>query len=134
NCNITALSHPCLTIKDGIAIEDEEFLYLASQKESIVIPDGIATIGENAFFYCYSLELVSIPQSVKEIHGNPFAGCVIRELYHPCFTIKAGIAVRDNKFLYCERLRSSITIPDGVFWERNTATGCFSKRQAKSVL
>ena len=75
NCNITALSHPCLTIKDGIAIEDEVFLYLASQKESIVIPDGIATIGENAFFYCYSLKLVSIPQSVKEIGKQAFWFC-----------------------------------------------------------
>ncbi len=75
NCNITALSHPCLTIKDGIAIEDEEFLYLASQKESIVIPDGIATIGEKAFFYCYSLKLVSIPQSVKEIGKQAFRFC-----------------------------------------------------------
>ena len=66
---------PCLTIKDGCAIEDEEFLYLASQKESIVIPDGIATIGEKAFFYCYSLKLVSIPQSVKEIGKQAFWFC-----------------------------------------------------------
>ena len=75
NCNINELSHPCLTIKDGIAIKDGELLYLASQKESIVIPDGIATIGEKAFFYCYSLELVSIPQSVKEIGKEAFWFC-----------------------------------------------------------
>lgn len=75
---------------------------------------GITKICELAFCGCTLLTSVSIPPSVTEIHGNPFAGCVIRELYHPCFTIKDGIAVRDNKFLYCERLRSSITIPDGV--------------------
>ncbi len=74
-CNINELSHPCLTIKDGIAIKDGELLYLASQKESIVIPDGIATIGEKAFFYCYSLKLVSIPQSVKEIGKGAFWCC-----------------------------------------------------------
>ncbi len=75
NCNINELSHPCLKIKDGIAIKDGELLYLASQKESIVIPDGIATIGEKAFFYCYSLKLVSIPQSVKEIGKQAFWFC-----------------------------------------------------------
>lgn len=75
---------------------------------------GITKICELAFCGCTLLTSVVIPPSVTEIHGNPFAGCVIRELYHPCFTIKDGIAVRDNKFLYCERLRSSITIPDGV--------------------
>ena len=74
-CNINELSHPCLTIKDGIAIKDGELLYLASQKESIVIPDGIATIGENTFSHCKSLKLVSIPQSVKEIGKGAFWCC-----------------------------------------------------------
>lgn len=74
-CNINELSHPLLTIKDGIAIKDGELLYLASQKESIIIPDGIATIGENTFSHCKSLKLVSIPQSVKEIGMKAFWCC-----------------------------------------------------------
>ena len=74
-CNINELSHPLLTIKDGIAIKDGELLYLASQSESIVIPDGIATIGENTFSHCESLKLVSIPQSVTKIGEKAFWCC-----------------------------------------------------------
>ncbi|EIC02768.1 leucine-rich repeat domain-containing protein, partial [Treponema saccharophilum] len=38
-CNITELSHPCLTIKGGVAIKDGEVQYCASQAREIVIPD-----------------------------------------------------------------------------------------------
>ena len=63
-CNITELSHPCLTIKGGVAIKDGEVQYCASQAREIVIPAGVTEIGKEAFSYCKALASVVIPDSV----------------------------------------------------------------------
>ena len=115
NCNITALSHPCLTIKDGLAIEyDDWVVYCARQSRSITIPDGITRIWEQAFNGCASIESVKIPESVTSIGNKAFKGCNITELSHPLLTIKNGVAIENNKVLYWTNQSSSITIPDGV--------------------
>ena len=73
NCNITALSHPCLTIKDGLAIEyDNWVVYCARQRRSITIPDGITRILDRAFCDCASIESVKIPESVTSIGTKAF--------------------------------------------------------------
>ena len=115
HCNITALSHPCLTIKDGLAIEyDDWVVYCATQSRSITIPDGIRVIFDRAFCDCASIESVKIPESVTTISNKAFKGCNITELSHPLLTIKNGVAIKDNKVLYWTNQSSSITIPDGV--------------------
>ena len=75
NCNITELSHPCLTIKNGLAIQDNTVLYFASQSRSFTIPDGITKIGVWAFYDCKSIKSVKIPSSVTEIVKQSFVGC-----------------------------------------------------------
>ena len=115
HCNITALSHPCLTIKDGLAIEyDDWVVYCATQSRSITIPDGIRVIFDRAFCDCASIESVKIPESVTTISNKAFKGCNITELSHPLLTIKNGVAIKNNKVLYWTNQSSSITIPDGV--------------------
>jgi len=115
HCNITALSHPCLTIKDGLAIEyDDWVVYCATQSRSITIPDGIRVIFDRAFCDCASIESVKIPESVTTISNKAFKGCNITELSHPLLTIKNGVAIEDNKVRYWTNQSSSITIPDGV--------------------
>ena len=115
HCNITALSHPCLTIKDGLAIEyDDWVVYCATQSRSITIPDGIRVIFDRAFCDCASIESVKIPESVTTISNKAFKGCNITELSHPLLTIKNGVAIENNKVLYWTNQSSSITIPDGV--------------------
>ena len=74
-CNITELSHPCLTIKGGVAIKDGVAEYCASQAREIVIPDGVTEIGGYAFKGCKSLASVVIPAGVTKIGGQAFYGC-----------------------------------------------------------
>ncbi|BDC96077.1 leucine-rich repeat domain-containing protein [Treponema saccharophilum] len=74
-CNITELSHPCLTIKGGVAIKDGKVQYCASQAREIVIPEGVTEIGEYAFNGCAALASVVIPESVTEIGEETFNGC-----------------------------------------------------------
>ena len=40
NCAIDELSHPCLTIENGIAIRDGRALYRTNHAENIIVPDG----------------------------------------------------------------------------------------------
>ncbi|EIC03172.1 leucine-rich repeat domain-containing protein, partial [Treponema saccharophilum] len=74
-CNITELSHPCLTIKGGVAIKDGVAEYCASQAREIVIPDGVTEIGGYAFKGCKSLAAVEIPAGVTAIGRSAFSGC-----------------------------------------------------------
>ena len=103
HCNINELSHPLLTIKNGVAIRDNEFSYLrldylldvselpavsriseisdnnvfycASQSTSVTIPEGVTEIGREAFKDCTSLLSVEIPSSVTKIGYEAFEGC-----------------------------------------------------------
>ena len=74
-CNITEVSHPCLTIKGGVAIKDRVAEYCASQASKIVIPDGVTKIVKMAFSGCMALTSVEIPDSVTEIEKKAFIYC-----------------------------------------------------------
>ena len=75
DCNINELSHPCLTIKNGVVVKGIKVLYCASQRGSVTIPDGVTEIGKYAFNGCKSLSSVVIPPSVTEIGEMAFFGC-----------------------------------------------------------
>jgi len=74
-CNISELSHPLLTIENGVAIKDNQVLYFTSQSSSITIPDGVTKIGKGAFYGCSSLSSVEIPNGVEEIGVATFYCC-----------------------------------------------------------
>lgn len=102
-CAIETLSHPCLTIKDGVAVQDGN-VYLANYTKievtipdgvtkmlcgqlvqggfeccqslkSVTIPDSVTVIGEREFWRCRSLSSVNIPSSVTEIGDKAFWEC-----------------------------------------------------------
>ena len=101
NCNISELSHPLLTIKNGVAIKDNQVLYCTSQSSSITIPDGVTEIGEGAFRWCESLESVEIPSSVKKIGSYAFNGCKsLSSVEIPPSVTKIG----DGAFYGCKSL------------------------------
>ena len=75
NCNINELSHPRLTIKNGVAIKDNKVLYCASQSPSVTISEVVRKIGDYAFSHCSSLASVVIPSSVTKIDGYAFCDC-----------------------------------------------------------
>ena len=74
-CNISELSHPLLTIENGVAIKDNHVLYFTSQSSSITIPDGVTKIGKGAFYGSSSLSSVEIPNGVEEIGVATFYCC-----------------------------------------------------------
>ena len=85
-CNISEFSHPCLTIKGGVAIQEDCFGhkvvgYCASQSSSITIPNGVIGIKPEAFAGCTSLKSVVIPYiealmtSFSGIGYDAFYGC-----------------------------------------------------------
>lgn len=72
-CSIEEFSHPCLYIKNGLAIKDDKVLYLAANnKTEIVIPDGITEIESEAFKECLKLSSIVIPKSVSKIGYKAF--------------------------------------------------------------
>ena len=71
-CAINELSHPCLTIKNGCAVEDNKILYCASQNSSIIIPDGVTEIVDCAFQGCKSLSSVEFGGTVKQWEAMEF--------------------------------------------------------------
>ncbi len=108
HCNITALSHPCLTIKDGLAIEyDDWVVYCATQSRSVTIPDGIRVIFDRAFCDCASIESVKIPESVTTISNKAFKNC--QSL--PSVRIPDGCKVKRRAFEGCASLES-VVIPN----------------------
>ena len=79
-CNINELSHPLLTIKNGVAIRDNEVLCCASQSTSVVtIPEDVTKISDYAFSHCESLSSVEIPSSVTVIGACAFECCTSLE-------------------------------------------------------
>lgn len=80
-CSIENLSHPALTIRGGIAIEDGKVLYCANHTaRRITIPDGITEISWSAFGGC-SVETIDVPASVRSIRTSAFGNCFsLREI------------------------------------------------------
>ena len=109
-CNISELSHPCLLIHDGLAIEDGTLLYYASQASNIIIPSSVTEIGERAFSGCSSLASVSIPDSVKKIGERAFWYCTsLASVSIPDSVTEIGCHVFDR----CTSL-ASVSIPNSV--------------------
>ena len=109
-CNITELSHPCLTIKGGVAIKDGKVQYCASQAREIVIPAGVTEIGCGAFNDCAALASVVIPDSVTGIGVRAFRGCAALASVE----IPAGVtAIGGMTFYGCTSL-ASVVIGSGV--------------------
>ena len=75
NCNINELSHPCLTIKNGVAINGKTAEYCSTQNRSITIPDGVKELADSSFKNCTSLSSVVLPSGVKVIWQHVFSGC-----------------------------------------------------------
>ena len=109
-CNITELSHPCLTIKGGVAIKDGKVQYCASQAREIVIPAGVTEIGKEAFSYCKALASVVIPDSVTKIGDDAFEDCTsLASVVIPESVTEIG----KGAFYGCTSL-ASVEIPAGV--------------------
>ena len=144
DCNINELSHPCLTIKGGLVVEESKLLYCASQSNSITIPEGVTEIsgdtfggafagcsslasvvippsvtkiGWGAFWGCKSLSSVSIPSSVAEIGGSAFSGCTsLKSVVIPSSVTEIG----SSAFKGCTSL-ASVEIPSSVTEIRGNA-------------
>ncbi len=82
--------------------------------ESVEIPESVMEISDYAFCECDSLKFVDIPSSVTKIGEGAFKGCNIKELEHPCLSIKNGMAIKDGIVLYCASRASEIAIPEGI--------------------
>ena len=109
-CNINELSHPCLTIKGGLVVEESKLLYCASQSSSITIPEGVTEISDSAFDDCKSLASVVIPPSVTEIGTWAFDGCTsLSSVEIPSSVTEIGV----RAFYGCKSLMS-VTIPESV--------------------
>ena len=121
-CNISNLSHPCLTIKNGVAIKDNAVECCVSQSTSIEIPDGVTEIVDYAFSSCKSLSSVVIPPSVTKIGKYAFEGC---ELLSAVSIPPSVNEIGNGAFSGCNALSSaeipsSVTkIGDGVFHKCN---------------
>ena len=125
-CAIKELIHPCLTITDGLAVQDNVVLYCSNVKMTeISIPKNVTTIGSRAFVCCKSLRSVKVPESVTEIGDTAFLNCIALKT----FEIPEGIMeIGKCAFWGCTAL-SEITfdgtmeqwsiLEKGVRWNEN---------------
>ena len=133
NCNINKFSHPCLTIKNGVAIKDNKVLYCASQSGSITISAGVTSICEEAFINCESLESVEIPSSVTEIGTQAFGYCESLSSVKFGGTVAQWEAVEGKSELLAYIPASSVKCADGewqkpvVHVENGVAVKCLEK-------
>jgi formylglycine-generating enzyme required for sulfatase activity len=138
-CAINELSHPCLTIKNGCAVEGNKILYCSNQRGPIIIPNGVTEIDSYAFIYCESLASVVIPNSVTEIGDEAFRNCESLESVEFGGTMEEWTNVEGNENLFGENVPlTSVKCADGV-WEKpvllvrkNVAVKCLDK-SAKDV-
>lgn len=83
--------------------------------EKLIIPEGVEIISDKAFEYCFFLKEVVLPQSLKKIGNRCFAICNIKELNHPLLKIENGLAIKDNRLLYCaDSSLKNVIIPEGI--------------------
>ncbi len=133
-CNINELSHPSLTIRNGLAIQDGILWYCANQKTSVTIPRGVTKIGIGAFCRCTSLESVTIPASVREIESFALGCPSLKEInytgtvaqYNDIFI--RGELGADEKDEWCSA--SFVTCADGrVELERPDSSELIRRRE-----
>lgn len=63
----------------------------------------------------FFLKEVVLPQSLKKIGNRCFAICNIKELNHPLLKIENGLAIKDNRLLYCaDSSLKNVIIPEGI--------------------
>ena len=72
-------------------------------------------ISGKAFEDCCFLKEVILPHSFKEIGNRCFATCNIKELNHPLLKIENGLAIKDNRLLYCaDSSLENVINPEGI--------------------
>lgn len=102
-------------IPDGVKVIDSNAFSSALDLEKLIIPEGVEIISDKAFEYCFFLKEVILPHSLKKIGNRCFAICNIKELNHPLLKIENGLAIKDNRLLYCaDRSLNNVIIPEGI--------------------
>ena len=125
-CNINEFSHPLLTIKNGVAIRDNEVLCCASQSTSVVtIPEDVTKISDYAFSHCESLSSVEIPSSVTVIGACAFECCTSLESVAFGGTVAQWKAVEKEADWHYGVPASSVKCSDGKSFEEDNE--CFEE-------
>ncbi len=104
-----------VVIPDGVKVIGFRTFSGKLNLEKLIIPEGVEVISDKAFEYCFFLEEVVLPQSLKKIGNRCFAICNIKDLNHPLLKIENGLAIKDNRLLYCaDSSLESVIIPEGI--------------------
>lgn len=102
-------------IPNGVKVIGSHAFSSAIDLEKLIIPDGVEVISDKAFEYCFFLKEVVLPHSLKKIGNRCFATCNIKELNHPLLKIENGLAIKDNRLLYCaDSSLDNVIIPEGI--------------------
>ena len=104
-----------VVIPDGVKVIGSRALSGELGLEKLIIPEGVEVISDKAFEDCCFLKEVILPHSIKEIGNRCFATCNIKELNHPLLKIENGLAIKDNRLLYCaDSSLENVIIPEGI--------------------
>ena len=126
-----------VVIPDGVKVIGYRAFSCALDLEKIIIPEGVEVISARAFDSCAflkeivfpqtlkriekeafcdtSLSNIFIPHSVVEIGPRCFSACNIKEFNHPLLKIENGLAIKDNRLLYCaDSSLENVIIPEGI--------------------
>lgn len=102
-------------IPDGVKVIGSHAFSGALDLEKVTIPEGVEVISDKSFEYCFFLKEVILPHSLKKIGNRCFATCNIKELNHPLLKIENGLAIKDNRLLYCaDSSLKNVIIPEGI--------------------
>ena len=104
-----------VVIPDGVKVIDSNAFSSALDLEKLIIPEGVEVISDKSFEYCFFLKEVILPHSLKKVGNRCFAICNIKELSHPLLKIENGLAIKDNRLLYCaDSSLKNVIIPEGI--------------------
>ena len=126
-----------VVIPNGVKVIGSRAFSATLGLEKVIIPEGVEVISARAFDSCAflkevvfpqtlkriekeafcdtSLSNIFIPHSVVEIGPRCFAACNIKELNHPLLKIESGLAIKDNRLLYCaDSSLKNVIIPEGI--------------------
>lgn len=93
-------------VEDGITGIGEGAFNLCKDLKMVRLPDGVKEIGYIAFAYCDSLKTINLPESIEDIGKSAFFSCdnLEGEINIP----KGIVAIRENTFGWCKKLKVSI--------------------------